>query len=180
MLIISWCFFHSFVISSIWRDSPRWRGVCKVVVYSVWTILSIHFNWVVLHVDVVNAFSTIFRKPSFKNFSSQEVNCFNFSPLFGPFMPNTFPFSLATIPFWWICQSSILWRAWVKTICSLKNFFCTSPFLCIAMFSGGSSLLYFPFPCGWYSHHWPNLYFSSCFWAFCFLVGFCKAHGLAS
>jgi hypothetical protein len=49
-------------------------------------------------------FSTPFqRESSFKNFKWQEVNCFNFPPLFGLFMPNRFPFSLATIPPWEIC-----------------------------------------------------------------------------
>lgn len=37
--------------------------------------------------------------------------------------------------------------------------------------------LYFPFPCGWHSHHWPNFHYSSCFWPFCFSINFHWVHG---
>jgi hypothetical protein len=53
--------------------------------------------------------------------------------LFSCFMPSKFPFSLATIPLWKICQPFILWRALARAI-QLLDFFCVDPFLCIVMF----------------------------------------------
>jgi hypothetical protein len=47
--------------------SPHWfkavvkRG-CEVVIHGIWTILDVHFDWVVFQVDIVNAFNTILRK----------------------------------------------------------------------------------------------------------------------
>jgi hypothetical protein len=45
------------------------KGRCEAVVHGIWVILNIHLNWVVLHVDVANAFNTISKRVIFWNFA---------------------------------------------------------------------------------------------------------------
>ncbi len=40
-------------------------GSCEVMVHGIQAILNIHLDWVVLQVDVVNAFHSILRKAVF-------------------------------------------------------------------------------------------------------------------
>jgi hypothetical protein len=40
-------------------------GGYEVVLHGIWATLDAHFDWVVLHVDIVNAFNTISCKTIF-------------------------------------------------------------------------------------------------------------------
>jgi hypothetical protein len=41
------------------------KGGCEVMVHGIQVILNVHLDWVVLQVDVVNAFHSILRKAVF-------------------------------------------------------------------------------------------------------------------
>jgi len=42
------------------------RGICEVVVHSIQAILNVHLDWVVLQVDMVNAFNSISHNDIFQ------------------------------------------------------------------------------------------------------------------
>jgi hypothetical protein len=44
------------------------KGGCKVVVHGIQNVLDVHFNWVMLQLDVANAINTISHKAIFQNF----------------------------------------------------------------------------------------------------------------
>jgi hypothetical protein len=52
---------------------------CKVVVHGIWAILDAHLDWVVLYIDIVNAFNTICVKPSLRNFGQGGLIVTTFS-----------------------------------------------------------------------------------------------------
>ncbi len=121
--------------------------LCQMFIMIRW-----YYRW------MLQMLSTSFlREPFLSCFTWQEVSCFNFSPLFNPFMPCRFPFSSTTISLWEICQSSIIWKACTKTIC-LGPLFLLAHF-CVLQCSMQVFHLIFPFRYRQHSHHRPNLYF---------------------
>ncbi len=72
------------------------KGGCETIIHGVQVFLDVHLDWVVLKMDVTNAFNTISWRAIFQK--HHTIGCHvNFSLLFGPYMFNKFPFLLATI-----------------------------------------------------------------------------------
>ncbi len=81
---------------------------------------------------------------SFKNFTQQVTNYFNFSLLFNPFMPSKFPFFKPSLPFGRFARHPLFGEHMLRQFIR-QNFFCLGPLLCITMFCEGISLYFSSF-----------------------------------
>jgi len=107
------------------------------------------------------------EKSSFKNFTQQVTNYFNFSPLFNLFMPSKFPFFKPSLPFGRFARHPLFGEHMLRQFIR-QDSFCIGPLLCITMFCEGISL-YFSFTPT--SLAWPLLFFF-CYWTFFFQLAF--------
>ncbi len=73
------------------------KGAYEVVVHKIWASLNVHLDWVVLQVDIVNAFNNVFHKIIFQELRATSGQLFQFIHFIYSFYAFEFPFSLVTI-----------------------------------------------------------------------------------
>ncbi len=87
---------NSFIFSLI---QCHGHGGWEIMVHNIWIVLNIHIEWVMLHVDIANAFNIVFCR-SFLGAPKIGGSWLNFSHLFKPFMINNSPYYLVIIAIW--------------------------------------------------------------------------------